>query len=197
MNPDNNDLFREIGHFMHLSRRLLWQQQAQPHHHGQARLLRAIADEDNLTQARIAEILDIRPSSVSEILGKLEQKGLITRTPDENDGRITRVSITDAGKERLQAAEASFGEINDQIFSGLSDEEQTQLIGLLQKLNTDLEGKVKPMGPDFDGHPHGPRGFGPRGPRGFGGPRGFDGPHGHHHHGGGFGGPNSIQIFFR
>ncbi len=57
-----------------------------------------------VSQKKLADILRIRPSSVGEILAKLEAKGLICRTPSPEDGRVLLVSLTEEGKAAAQAA---------------------------------------------------------------------------------------------
>ncbi|ERL66031.1 MarR family winged helix-turn-helix transcriptional regulator [Schleiferilactobacillus shenzhenensis] len=185
MTDQTQDLFRAFRRFGQLSRRLAWQQPQPPHHHGQARILRVIANEDEPNSARLAEILDIRPSSVSELLKKLEDAGLITREPDPDDKRASKIHMTPAGEAKLKEAEQAQTDFADKAFSGLSDEEQQQLLALLTKTDDALAGQVKdtpdfPDDPRFGGrgmHHHGPWGDGMQhhGPHGFGRGEGFPG----------------------
>ncbi|GEP23971.1 MarR family transcriptional regulator [Lentilactobacillus diolivorans] len=183
---DKNELLRKIFGFLHGSQRLA-RHSARPYQlRGQHRVLHVLAKEGTLIQSQLAEILDIRPSSLTELLSKLEDRGLITRTPDENDKRVTNVSLTDEGKKAIETDEGSSDDLINSIFDGLSDEEVDQLNTLFDKLNGSLKAKL----PDRDDRPdgfHHHHGFGgPHGPRG----RGFGGPGPHHGHG--FGGPRFI-----
>ena len=49
----------------------------------------------------LAEKLDIRPSSLSEALDRLQEKEFITRSTDENDKRKVIVSLTDKAVDRM------------------------------------------------------------------------------------------------
>ena len=63
-------------------------------------ILRVLADAPaGLTNAEIAEILDIRPSSVSATLNRLEDGGLIEREPSAHDKRVVIVRLSDRGRE--------------------------------------------------------------------------------------------------
>ncbi|MBZ2200270.1 MAG: MarR family transcriptional regulator [Lentilactobacillus hilgardii] len=174
---NKNDLLRKIFGFLHGSQRLA-RHSARPYQlRGQHRVLHVLAKEGSLIQSQLAEILDIRPSSLTELLSKLEDRGLINRTPDENDKRVTNVSLTDEGKKAIESDDSSSDDLINSIFDGLSDEEIDQLNGLFDKLNGSLKEKLpaRDERPDgFPGHRHHHHGFG--GP-GFGGPHG--GPHGH------------------
>ena len=81
-------------------------------------------------QRTLQEAMGIQPGSVSELLSKLEAKGLITRERSEKDRRMVTVRLTDAGKEAAQAMPAD----RQDRFAALTQEEQEQLKGLLKKL---------------------------------------------------------------
>ena len=95
----------------------------------QHRVLKLLSETSEISQQSLMEILAIRPGSLSELLKKLEDKGYIVRTPDETDKRKNTLSLTDAGKEALAAAED-----RKDPFAVLSEEEQEQLKALLKKI---------------------------------------------------------------
>ncbi|MFD1441110.1 MarR family transcriptional regulator [Lacticaseibacillus hegangensis] len=149
---------------------------------GQLRVLRLIAQHDHLTNADIVEALDIRPSSASAMVAKLEDAGLVSRTPYEEDGRVQLISLTDDGKAFIESARDDKDQLADKMFAGLTAEEQAQLTGLMLKLVGSLENgdqdaavdayfeKLGQFGPRRRHGHHGYRqewGGGPR--RGFGG----------------------------
>ncbi|MDN6435285.1 MarR family winged helix-turn-helix transcriptional regulator [Lentilactobacillus parabuchneri] len=186
MTNDKRALLGKFFGFMHGTQRLARHQERPYHLRGQNRALVILAKEGTLIQSQLAEIMDIRPSSLTELLAKLEERGLITRTPDENDKRVTNVAITDEGKKLIQEDDSA-DDLLDEIFEGLSDEELTQLNDLMDKLNDSLKSKL----PDRDEEPWGPHGHGHHGP--FGRPP-FGGPHGGPH--GGPRGPHGPRDFF-
>lgn len=92
--------------------------------------------QDGLTNAEIAEVLDIRPSSVTAQVKSLENKGLVERRQDQNDKRIIRVFLTDAGRAAKDEKDGVRNNITIDLFDGLTDEEQAQLKDLLEKIIT-------------------------------------------------------------
>ncbi len=102
---------------------------------GQEGVLSVIAGQPGITQKELSEALGIQPASVSELLMKLERKGLVIREKDEQDRRSIKVQLTEEGQSIL--AEPN-GESSDP-FQALSVEEQEQLRTLLAKLLTDWE----------------------------------------------------------
>ncbi|MDL2238219.1 MarR family transcriptional regulator [Christensenellaceae bacterium OttesenSCG-928-K19] len=105
-----------------------------PMHHGQGRLLELIREMQPVGQKDLVEKLDIRPSSLSEMLKKLETKGLIERRQDEQDKRNVVVSLTGEGQKVAEQQTDGRDEITRKMFAALNAEEQEQLNGLLEKL---------------------------------------------------------------
>ena len=64
--------------------------------------LKILVAEDDVTAGRLAEVLDIKPSSVTQIIKKLEEAGTVMREKSATDSRVTLVKITDKGRESLQ-----------------------------------------------------------------------------------------------
>jgi DNA-binding MarR family transcriptional regulator len=54
------------------------------------------------TPTELAEAERLQPQSLTRILASLTGRGLVTRTPDPEDGRRSRVSITPAGLAMLR-----------------------------------------------------------------------------------------------
>lgn len=54
-----------------------------------------------LTLGRLAKIEQVAPPTVTRVVGKLEDDGLVSRTVDEADRRIARLTITAEGRRRL------------------------------------------------------------------------------------------------
>jgi DNA-binding MarR family transcriptional regulator len=88
------------------------------------RQLRGLATDDDLTPSQTAVLIrlwkegassasvlagaeGVRPQSMAAIVAALEQRGLIERTPDPEDGRRQLISLTEAGRQR--------GESNRQV----------------------------------------------------------------------------------
>lgn len=99
---------------------------------GQEGIISILAEKEQMSQKELNEILQIQPGSLSEILTKLEQKDLITREKDAEDKRKCIVKLTPAGKTAAQGQKPRLEE--DNMFSVLSNEEQSQLKAILKKL---------------------------------------------------------------
>ena len=58
------------------------------------------------TVSNLARAEAMRPQSMSAVIAPLEAAGLVSGTPDPNDGRQTILSLTDESRERIRASRA-------------------------------------------------------------------------------------------
>jgi DNA-binding MarR family transcriptional regulator len=63
--------------------------------------------------SELAECLLIRQHSAGELVNRVEAAGLVHREPDRTDQRVTRISLTDRGRELIESlSEAHLSELN-------------------------------------------------------------------------------------
>lgn len=99
------------------------------------RALAVIAEyEGGVRQKTLTEDLKINPSSVSELISKLENDGYVKRTVDPDDKRATLITLTELGEARTAEISDERNERLERAFTALTDDEKEQLIALLEKL---------------------------------------------------------------
>jgi DNA-binding MarR family transcriptional regulator len=102
---------------------------------GQQRVLAVLAHADNLNQSYLAAILDLRPSSLAELLKKMEQNGDIVRTEDATDKRSKQVALTEQGRQKAQKnADQKTADYSEIFFKGLDEDQQKQFGDYLAKI---------------------------------------------------------------
>ena len=74
---------------------------------GQSRCLLTVSGLGPVSQRRLAAILGIRSASLSELLGKMEARGWVARTPHPEDGRTYLVALTEEGKAEAMRRRAA------------------------------------------------------------------------------------------
>jgi DNA-binding MarR family transcriptional regulator len=99
----------------------------------EALVLLTFARTGKLPMRVMGERLQLHPTSVTNIVDRLQADGLARRTPHPTDRRATLVEITEAGSARLEAATAAVTGIEFGL-SGLSPDEETTLTDLLAKV---------------------------------------------------------------
>lgn len=100
--------------------------------------LKFLTQEDNVTAGMIAEYLDIKPSSVTQIIKKLEDAGTIKRLKSEQDARVTFVVLTDKGRESINAQGNISVSLKKAMFDGFTDEELNTLDNYLDRIDANI-----------------------------------------------------------
>ena len=98
-------------------------------------LAAVLAGQGSTKAGRLAERLGMDKSAVSRLAKSLCDKGLAHASTDPDDGRAIVYSLTDAGRNGIQAANAVKSDAFFSRVDGWSDAELTLFIGLLGKFN--------------------------------------------------------------
>ena len=134
------------------------------------RLLACAAENPGVSSRELCELLDVRPSSLSEMLARAEADGLLTRSADEADKRVQRITLAEKGSRLISAQKAARDEDARKKTSCLTEEEKRQFCELCTKLSGHIERLAldlpedRRMPPPHPG-PDGPHPFPPKGPR--------------------------------
>ncbi len=101
----------------------------------QWRVLRVLMEEGSLDPTTIADRAVLLLPSLTRILQKLEEKGFVTRTRDDNDRRRQVITVTEAGHaliaQNMPASQQQMARLREE----LGDEKYQGLLALLDDLN--------------------------------------------------------------
>ena len=111
-------------------------------YHGQPPLLFTLEKRDGLSQREIVDILKTAPSTINVMLKRMEKSGILVRKKDPEDQRVSRVYLTEEGREVCEKAKEAIKALSEECFEGFSDEERNTLKVLLQKMGNNLEEKL-------------------------------------------------------
>jgi MarR family transcriptional regulator, transcriptional regulator for hemolysin len=101
-------------------------------------VLVAIKEGKAQSQRDLARFVRVEQPSMAQMLARMERDKLVQRTPDPEDGRSSRISLTQSAYARLPEACAVLFQGNREVLSDFTDEEAAQLIALLTRLITNL-----------------------------------------------------------
>jgi DNA-binding MarR family transcriptional regulator len=99
----------------------------------EALVLLSFSRRGSLPMRVMGERLQLHPTSVTNIVDRLEANGLVRRTPHPTDGRTTLVSLTDSGRAKLELATKAVTDVDFGLV-GLSTSELGELTALLTKV---------------------------------------------------------------
>ena len=105
---------------------------------GQPPVLRALWDQEGITHSELAQILHVKPSTVTNTIKRMEKAGFVERRDDPSDQRVSRVYLTDAGRQIRARVQAVWAEMDQEVFAGFSEEERALLRRLLVRVRENL-----------------------------------------------------------
>ncbi|TRW98642.1 MarR family transcriptional regulator [Paracoccus sp. M683] len=91
-----------------------------------------------LTPTDLYEATMMTSGGMTARLDRLEKRGLIARQPNPDDRRGTLVSLTDQGRDLVEAAVVPHAANETRLLAVLTPDERDQLNGLLRKLRAEL-----------------------------------------------------------
>ncbi len=115
-------------------------------HGGQVFVLLELWNQDGLRQVDLADRLSLSAPTVNKMIKGLIEINLITRERLDDDGRSTRIYLTNMGMAMRHDVEAQWLELEASCLSGLTEAERLMLLELLGKLRSTYAGKD----PDID-----------------------------------------------
>ncbi|MFC4119163.1 MarR family winged helix-turn-helix transcriptional regulator [Nonomuraea zeae] len=121
-----------------LTRRLRRQAAAHSLTPTQFATLAAVERHSGITPGELAELEKVQPPSMTRVIAKLEERGLVARTPHPTDRRQVAVSVTEAAEKLLKEERRRKEAWLTQRLKELSPEERSilrQAAPILEKLS--------------------------------------------------------------
>jgi DNA-binding MarR family transcriptional regulator len=107
--------------------------------------LSVLARRDGLSSAQLARRTLVSAQAMNQLVIALEKRGLITRRPDPDHGKIQRATLTAAGRKLVTAGDRASAPIEARLLSVLSareiEEFRRTLTRCLDALQTDVEAR--------------------------------------------------------
>jgi len=115
---------------------------------GSALLYRLHAYGDSLRVTDLAELLGVDAPTVTRKIQQLEREQLVSRRPDPDDGRATRITLTRAGRRAIEKVLEARREWYERLVAEWSDHDLDTFASLLVRFSSNLvsdldEGRVE------------------------------------------------------
>lgn len=101
---------------------------------GQPKILDYLKDHDGASQKDIAHGCHIEPGTLTTLLNRMEEIGLVERRMLGGNRRSFYVFMTDLGKSKLKLVTDAFNELEEEAFSDISAEDRENFMDLFQKI---------------------------------------------------------------
>lgn len=114
---------------------------------GQEQALQVLSQQENgMTMGDLSRSLHVRPPTASKTVARLASQGLVERESNSPDGRVVRVKLTEAGRERLNAVAGAVEKLESELVDLFDNKEAKRLRKALRRLTRKLGDMVDPEG---------------------------------------------------
>ena len=107
----------------------------------QGRILYVLWEHEKLPFSEIGRYTSLAKTTLTSMIDRMEESGLVERAPDKEDRRQVFVSITEKARSYRQKYDELSQEMNGIFYDGFDEEEIGQLESMLERIIHNLEGK--------------------------------------------------------
>ncbi|MFB4169612.1 MarR family winged helix-turn-helix transcriptional regulator [Virgibacillus sp. JSM 102003] len=100
-------------------------------------ILEALYHKGDLTVNQICDAVLINSGSMTYVIDKLQQRGLLERITSEEDRRVIHVRITIQGKKLMDDIFPQHEKVIEKVFEDVSPEELESVIDILKRIGLD------------------------------------------------------------
>ncbi|NLR99564.1 winged helix-turn-helix transcriptional regulator [Rhizobium sp. P38BS-XIX] len=106
---------------------------------GQDGVILALAATDGLPAGSLAQKLGVKAPTMTRTIGRMEAQGFVERRPDAEDARLTKVYLTEAGRNSVSEIESSAASCDELATRGFSEKDIRSLVRLLKTIESNLQ----------------------------------------------------------
>jgi len=103
------------------------------------RVLMVLGEQEPLPIGQVAKSAVINISTMMRIVERMVRSDLISSQASASDGRVTEISLTPHGREKLQAARGATSPVYQKLIRDFSAPDFERLLSLLNRLHDNLE----------------------------------------------------------
>lgn len=105
---------------------------------GQTFVLISLWEQDGLNQIELSQKLNLSPPTISAMVKSLSKNEFVKCRKCERDNRAMRVYLTEKGVECQSSVETKYSEVENAVFTNLTDTEKLIFRQIIDKLKESL-----------------------------------------------------------
>jgi DNA-binding MarR family transcriptional regulator len=113
-------------------------------------LIKHVAQNGQALPSAIARAIELKQATITALINKLEEDGLVTRSRDTRDRRRVWVRLTDAGQDVLGKSPDLLQNHFERGFERLDEWEQSMIIAALERIASLLDAEKVDAAPVLD-----------------------------------------------
>lgn len=121
--------------------KILAKEQIDAFNGAQGKILYVLWQKDHISIVELSALVGLAKTTLTSMLDRMEESGLIERVPDANDRRKCILVLTERARSLQEKYEQVSQEMNDIYFQGFCDEEIKEFEGYLQRVLNNIKEK--------------------------------------------------------
>lgn len=121
--------------------KILAKEQIDAFNGAQGRILYVLWQKDHISIVELSALVGLAKTTLTSMLDRMEESGLIERVPDANDRRKCILVLTERARSLQEKYEQVSQEMNEIYFQGFCDEEIKEFEGYLQRVLNNIKEK--------------------------------------------------------
>jgi MarR family transcriptional regulator, organic hydroperoxide resistance regulator len=105
---------------------------------GQEIIMFHLWHDDGLAQSQLAESIGVEAPTITKMVQRMAASGLVERRADPQDARVSRVFLTEKGRDLEPAVRAIWEQLEAKLTSGLSDVETALLSRMIAQMRSNM-----------------------------------------------------------
>lgn len=105
---------------------------------GQPKVLDYLREHDGASQKEIAAACHIEAGSLTSVLNRMEEKGMIERKNLNGNRRTFHIFMTETGRTLQQKVDETFAELEEEMFGKIPEAEREQFMQTFEKIYMNL-----------------------------------------------------------
>ena len=101
---------------------------------GQPKVLDYLKDHNGISQKEIAKGCHIEPGTLTTLLNRMEEAGLVERRMLHGNRRSLYVFLTEKGSLLSRQVDHAFSDLEDQAFRDISSEDREKFLRIFQRI---------------------------------------------------------------
>ena len=121
--------------------KILAKEQIDAFNGAQGKILYVLWQKDHISIVGLSALVGLAKTTLTSMLDRMEESGLIERVPDADDRRKCILVLTERARSLQEKYEQVSQEMNDIYFQGFCDEEIKEFEGYLQRVLSNIKEK--------------------------------------------------------
>lgn len=107
---------------------------------GQPRILMCLLQREPMTQRELADACHLDAATMSRTLDRLQEAGLLQRTPKPGSRRSYHVVLTEEGRRKAALVQKGFAHVDEVLWRGISEREMAPALDTLRRMLENFRG---------------------------------------------------------